>query len=112
MQLMGGSIDLSNQIRSTLKTSGLRAGKGVGRAFEQKARGLIADRPAIAMSCQLVQSVTSLIDPAWANLSRGSLIHVARYGTGGHAQAASEGSRLLPPLASQSRHLVQVKPDQ
>lgn len=47
-QLMGVSIDLSNQIRSTLKTFGLMAGKGAGRTFELRVRELLADRPTIA----------------------------------------------------------------
>jgi len=47
-QLMGVSIDLSNQIRSTLKTFGLMAGKGAGRTFELRVRELLADRPIIA----------------------------------------------------------------
>lgn len=47
-QLMGVSIDLSNQIRSTLKTFGLMAGKGMGRTFENRVRELIDARPTIA----------------------------------------------------------------
>lgn len=47
-QLMGVSIDLSNQIRSTLKTFGLMAGKGAGRTFEAKVRELIVERPSVA----------------------------------------------------------------
>ena len=45
---MGVSIDLSNQIRSTLKTFGLMAGKGMGRTFENRVRELIDARPTIA----------------------------------------------------------------
>jgi transposase len=47
-QLVGVAVDLSNQIRSTLKTFGLKAGKGAGRAFEARVRELIEGRPAIA----------------------------------------------------------------
>lgn len=47
-QLMGISIDLSNQIRSTLKTFGLMAGKGMGRSFETRVHELIEARPAVA----------------------------------------------------------------
>lgn len=45
---MGVSIDLSNQIRSTLKTFGLMAGKGAGRVFELKVRDLLAGRASLA----------------------------------------------------------------
>jgi len=47
-QLMGVSIDLSNQIRSTLQTFGLMAGKGMGRTFEARVHDLIEARPAVA----------------------------------------------------------------
>ncbi|BDL41778.1 IS110 family transposase [Methylorubrum sp. GM97] len=47
-QRMGVAIDLSNQIRSTLKTFGLMAGKGAGRAFENRVTELIEARPTIA----------------------------------------------------------------
>lgn len=47
-QLMGVSIDLSNQIRSTLKTFGLMAGKGAGRVFELKVRDLLVGRASLA----------------------------------------------------------------
>lgn len=48
-QLMGIAIDLSNQVRSTLKTFGLMAGKGAGRSFENRVRELIAERPSVAV---------------------------------------------------------------
>ncbi len=35
-QFVGVSIDLSNQVHSTLKTFGLQAGKGAGCAFEAR----------------------------------------------------------------------------
>src|SRR3954469_22083814 len=47
-QLMGVSVDLSNQIRSTLKTFGLMAGKGAGRAFAGRVRELLGGRPTLA----------------------------------------------------------------
>jgi transposase len=47
-QLVGISIDLSNQIRSTLKTFGLRASGGAGRVFEAKVRSALEGRPEVA----------------------------------------------------------------
>jgi transposase len=47
-QLVGISIDLSNQIRSVLKTFGLRVTGSAGRAFEAKVRERTADRPEVA----------------------------------------------------------------
>ena len=47
-QLVGVAIDLSNQIRSTLKTVGLMAGKGAGRAFENRVTEVSEARPTIA----------------------------------------------------------------
>lgn len=47
-QLMGVAIDLSNQIRSTLKTFGLMAGRGAGRAIEIQVHKLIVARLTIA----------------------------------------------------------------
>jgi len=47
-QLMGVSIDLSNQIRSGLKIFGLVAGKGEGRAPAFRVRELLDGRPALA----------------------------------------------------------------
>lgn len=46
-QLVGISIDLSNQIRSTLKTFGLRANGSTGRAFEAKVHDALGGRPEI-----------------------------------------------------------------
>ncbi len=46
-QLVGISTDLSNQIRSVLKTFGLRAAGSAGRAFEAKVRERTADRPEV-----------------------------------------------------------------
>jgi transposase len=47
-QLVGNSIDLSNQVRSTLKTFGLRATGGAGRVFETKVRAALEGRPEVA----------------------------------------------------------------
>ena len=47
-QLVGISTDLSNQIRSVLKTFGLRAAGSAGRAFEAKVREQIEGRPEVA----------------------------------------------------------------
>jgi transposase len=47
-QLVGISIDLSNQVRSTLKTFGLRATGGAGRVFEAKVRAALEGRPEVA----------------------------------------------------------------
>jgi len=44
-QLKGVSVDLSNQIRSILKTFGLMAGKGASRAFALRVRELLDGRP-------------------------------------------------------------------
>jgi len=48
VQLVGIAIDLSNQIRSVLKTFGLRVGGRAGRAFEAKVREQIGDRSEVA----------------------------------------------------------------
>jgi transposase len=47
-QLKGVSVDLSNQIRSILKTFGLMAGKGAGRSFAIRVRELLKGRPSLA----------------------------------------------------------------
>ncbi|TPE50976.1 hypothetical protein FJM51_10050 [Amaricoccus solimangrovi] len=52
---MGVAIDLSNQIRGALKTFGLMAGKGAGRALENRVRELIQAGPIIA----------AIIEPPW-----------------------------------------------
>lgn len=56
-QLVGISIDLSNQIRSLPKTFGLRVGGGAGRVFEAKDRGLVEGKP--------VASVVEPLLAAW-----------------------------------------------
>jgi transposase len=47
-QMVGISLELSNQIRSTLKTFGLRASGGAGRVFEAKVRAALEERPEVA----------------------------------------------------------------
>src|ERR671910_3744776 len=47
-QLKGMSVDLSNQIRSILKTFGLMAGKGAGRSFSIRVTELLKERPSLA----------------------------------------------------------------
>jgi transposase len=47
-QLVGISIDLSNQIRSTLKTFGLRAAGGAGGVFETRVHTALEGRPEVA----------------------------------------------------------------
>jgi len=47
-QLVGISIDLSNQVRSTLKTFGLRATGRAGGIFETKVRAALEGRPEVA----------------------------------------------------------------
>ena len=47
-QLMGVAVQPSNQIRSTLKTFGLMAGRGAGRAIEIQVHKLIVARLTIA----------------------------------------------------------------
>jgi transposase len=77
-QLMGVSIDLSNQIRSTLKTFGLMAGKGAGRTFELKVRALLAERPTIAgiiepllAAWQAVRAQITVLDQRLIALAKG-----------------------------------------
>jgi transposase len=47
-QLKGMSVDLSNQIRSILKTFGLMAGKGAGHTFAIRVQELLEERPSLA----------------------------------------------------------------
>lgn len=44
-RVVGISIDRSNQIRSLLKTFGLRVGGGAGRVLAAKVRGLVEGKP-------------------------------------------------------------------
>ena len=55
-QLKGMSVDLSNQIRSILKTFGLMAGKGAGHPFAIRVRELLKERP----------SLVAIVDPLLA----------------------------------------------
>ena len=55
-QLKGVSVDLSNQIRSILKTFGLMPGKGAGHRFAIRVRDLLEGRP----------SLSAIIDPLLA----------------------------------------------
>ena len=55
-QLKGMSVDLSNQIRSILKTFGLMAGKGAGNPFAIRVRELLKERP----------SLVAIVDPLLA----------------------------------------------
>jgi transposase len=55
-QLKGVSVDLSNQIRSILKTFGLMAGKGAGHKFALRVQELLEGRP----------SLSAIIDPLLA----------------------------------------------
>src|SRR5688500_5668013 len=78
-QLKGVSVDLSNQIRSILKTFGLMAGTGAGHSFAIRVQELLEGRPSLA----------AVVDPllaAWqagrsqiALLARG----LVRLGNGG-----------------------------
>lgn len=77
-QLMGVAIDLSNQIRSTLKTFGLMAGKGAGRAFENRVTELIEARPTIAAivepllaAWRAVRGQIAVLDRRLITLARG-----------------------------------------
>src|ERR671920_380225 len=56
-QLKGVSVDLSNQIRSVLKTFGLMAGKGAGRSFAIRVQELLEDRPSLAAIIQPLLAV-------------------------------------------------------
>ena len=47
-QLKGVAVDLSNQIRSILKTFGLMAGKGAGHSFAIRVQELLKGRPSLA----------------------------------------------------------------
>jgi transposase len=75
---MGVAVDLSNQIRSTLKTFGLMAGKGAGRAFEIRVQDLIASRPTVAVivepllaAWRAVRGQIGVLDRRLITLARG-----------------------------------------
>ena len=77
-QLIGVSVDLSNQIRSTLKTFGLMAGKGAGRAFASRVRELLDGRPTLAAiidpllaAWQAVRAQIAVLDRRLISLAKG-----------------------------------------
>ena len=77
-QPMGVSVALSNQIRSTPKTFGLRAGKGAGRAFACRVRELLGGRPTLAAiidpllaAWQAVRAQIAVLDRRLIGLAQG-----------------------------------------
>ncbi len=79
-QLVGVSTDLSNQIRSVLKTFGLRARGRAGGAFEAKVREQIADRPEVAGVVEPLLAVWRTVRDQVAGLDR-KLMAAAREDT-------------------------------
>ena len=79
-QLLGVSTDLSNQIRSVLKTFGLRAHGRAGGAFEAKVREQIADRPEVAGVVEPLLAVWRTVRDQVAGLDR-KLMAAAREDT-------------------------------
>jgi len=72
------SVDLSNQIRSVLKTFGLMAGKGAGRAFVLRVRELLDGRPMLAAiidpllaAWQAVREQIAVLDRRLIRLAKG-----------------------------------------
>jgi transposase len=86
-QPVGISTDLSNQLRSVLRTFGLRVTGRAGGAFEAKAREQIADRPEIAAAA----------DPLLAAWRRAGGQLRCRRGGAGTLSAFALGGR--PPRA-------------
>jgi transposase len=76
-QLVGISIDLSNQIRSVLKTFGLRADGRAGRMFEAKVRQQVEDRPEVAGVAEPLLAAWRAVRDQIAALDR-KLIEAAR----------------------------------
>jgi len=77
-QLKGVSVDLSNQIRSILKTFGLRAGKGAGHPFAIRVRELLKGRPSLAAiidpllaAWQAVREQIAVLDRRLIRLAKG-----------------------------------------
>src|SRR5215217_6999641 len=77
-QLKGVSVDLSNQIRSILKTFGLMAGKGAGHTFESRVRELLEGRPTLAAiidpllaAWQAVREQIAVLDRRLIGLAKG-----------------------------------------
>jgi transposase len=75
-QLVGISADLSNQIRSALRTFGLRVDGGAGRVFEAKVRGLVEGKPVASVVEPLLAAWRAVRDQV-AALDR-KLIETAR----------------------------------
>ncbi len=77
-QLKGVSVDLSNQVRSILKTFGLMAGKGAGHTFAVRVRELLEARPTLAAiidpllaAWQAVREQIALLDRRLISLAKG-----------------------------------------
>jgi transposase len=77
-QLKGMSVDLSNQIRSILKTFGLMAGKGAGHTFAVRVQGLLEGRPSLAAivdpllaAWQAVREQIAVLDRRLIRLAKG-----------------------------------------
>ena len=77
-QLKGVSVDLSNQIRSILKTFGLMAGKGAGHPFAIRVRELLEGRPSLAAivhpllaAWQAVREQITVLDRRLITLAKG-----------------------------------------
>lgn len=68
--LVGISTDLSNQIRSVLKTFGLRARGRAGGVFEAKVRGAMAERPEVAAVVEPLLTVWRTVRDGIAGLDR------------------------------------------
>jgi transposase len=76
-QLMGVAVDLSNQVRSTLKTFGLMAGKGAGRAFALRVGELLEGRPTLAAIIEPLLAAWRAVREQIATLDR-RLIDLAK----------------------------------
>ena len=77
-QLKGMSVDLSNQIRSILKTFGLMAGKGAGHTFAIRVQELLEERPSLAAivhpllaAWQAVREQIAVLDRRLIRLAKG-----------------------------------------
>jgi transposase len=77
-QLKGISVDLSNQIRSTLKTFGLMAGTGAGHTFAVRVQELLEGRPWLAAildpllaAWQAVREQIAVLDRRLISLAKG-----------------------------------------
>ncbi|MBI0539824.1 IS110 family transposase, partial [Roseomonas sp. KE2513] len=69
-QLVGISTDLSNQLRSVLKTFGLRARRRAGGAFEAKVRQSLANRREVAAVAEPLLTVWWTVRNEIAGLDR------------------------------------------